>query len=136
MNGFMIGARVEVRYHVKPPKLATVRATTTNGQISVTALGGKLVAQTTNGGVSAKDLSGGVDAQTTNGGVSVELASLGTDKVELKTTNGGIDVSGVKVEATGEQTRRRVEGRINGGGTPIELRTTNGGIRVRSRVTS
>ncbi len=154
MAGFMIGAGFEVRYHVKAPKLATVRATTTNGQIGVTALGGKLIAQTTNGGVSAKDLSGGVEARTTNGGVSVELASLGAGKVELETTNGGvtltlpesakanlaasctnggIDVSGVKVETTGEQTRRRVEGRINGGGTSIELRTTNGGIRVRSR---
>ena len=122
MNGLMIGAGFEVRYHVKAPKLATVRATTTNGQIGVTALGGKLIAQTTNGGVSAKALSGGVDARTTNGGVSVELAALGADKVELRTTNGGvaltlpetakanlaasctnggIDVSGIKVETTG-----------------------------------
>ena len=157
ITGLMIGAGFEVRYHVKAPKLATVRATTTNGAIGVTALGGRLIAQTTNGGVSAKDLSGGVEARATNGGVSVELASLGPERVELETTNGGvtltlpetakanltasctnggIDVSGVRVQTTGEQTRRRVEGRINGGGTSIELRTTNGGIRVRSRTTA
>ena len=35
MTGFMIGAGFEVRYHVKKPKSATVRATTTNGGIRV-----------------------------------------------------------------------------------------------------
>ena len=142
---------------MKAPKGATVRATTTNGEIDVAALGGKLIAQTTNGDLSAKDLTGGVDARTTNGDVRIDVASLGADRVELTTTNGsvtlmlpetakadlsasctngGIDVSAVKVDPTGEQTRRRVEGRINGGGTPIQLRTTNGRIRVRPRVTS
>ena len=117
------------------------------------ALSGKLIAQTTNGDLSAKNLTGGVDARTTNGDIRIDVASLGADRVALTTTNGsvtlmlpetakadlsasctngGIDVSAVK----GEQTRRRVEGRINGGGTPIQLRTTNGRIRVRPRVTS
>ena len=148
MHGIMIGAGFEVRYYVKAPKGATVRATTTNGEIDVAALSGDL---------SAKDLTGGVDARTTNGDVRIDVASLGPDRVELTTTNGsvtltlpetakadlsasctngGIDVSAVRVDATGEQTRRRVEGRINGGGTPIQLRTTNGRIRVRPRATS
>jgi DUF4097 and DUF4098 domain-containing protein YvlB len=142
---------------VKAPKGATVRATTTNGEIDVAALGGKLIAQTTNGDLRAKNLTGGVDARTTNGDVRIDVASLGADRVELTTTNGsvtlmlpetakadlsasctngGIDVSAVKVDPTAEQTRRRVEGRINGGGTPIQLRTTNGRIRVRPRATS
>jgi DUF4097 and DUF4098 domain-containing protein YvlB len=156
-NGIMIGARFEVRYYVKAPKGATVRATTTNGEIDVAALSGKLIAQTTNGHLNAKDLTGGVDARTTNGDVRIDVASLGADRVELTTTNGSvtlmmpetakadlsasctngrIDVSALMVDATGEQTRRRVEGRINGGGTPIQLRTTNGRIRVRPRAVS
>ena len=157
INGIMIGARFEVRYYVKAPKGTTVRATTTNGEIDVAALGGKLIAQTTNGDLRAKNLTGGVDARTTNGDVRIDVASLGADRVELTTTNGSvtlmlpetakadlsasctngrIDISDVKVDATGEWTRRRVEGRINGGGTPIQLRTTNGRIRVRPRATS
>jgi hypothetical protein len=32
-----------------------------------------------------------------------------------------------------EQSRRRVEGKMNGGGVNIELKTTNGGIRIRGR---
>lgn len=154
IGGILIGAGYEVRYVVKAPKTARVRATNTNGAIALTSLAGSVVARTTNGGVSGKNLSGGVEARSTNGGVSVDVTSLGDAKIQLQTTNGGvtltlpetaradlsasctnggIDVSGVKVELSGEQSRRRLEGRINGGGTPIELRTTNGGIRVRAR---
>jgi len=153
--GFTIGASFEVRYHVRAPKAALVRATNTNGAVSVSGMSGRMAAHTTNGAVVAKDLTGGIDAQTTNGSVSVELASLGSDKVQLRTvngaltltlpatakadlsascTNGSIDVSGIKLAVSGELSRRRVEGKLNGGGTPIDLRTTNGGIRVRSRV--
>ena len=52
--------------------------------------------------------------------------------VSASCTNGRIQVSGPKLEVT-EQSRRRLEGRMNGGGTSIELHTTNGSIRVRSR---
>ena len=78
---------------VKAPKGATVRATTTNGEIDVAALGGKLIAQTTNGDLRAKNLTGGVDARTTNGDVRIDVASLGTDRVELTTTNGSVTLT-------------------------------------------
>jgi DUF4097 and DUF4098 domain-containing protein YvlB len=32
-----------------------------------------------------------------------------------------------------EQSRRRVEGTMNGGGATVELKTVNGGIRIRGR---
>jgi len=32
-----------------------------------------------------------------------------------------------------DRSRRRIVGRINGGGTPIQLSTTNGAIRVQAR---
>jgi len=47
-------------------------------------------------------------------------------------TNGGVSYSDVKLDVT-EKSRRRLEARMNGGGTPIELHTTNGGIRIRNR---
>lgn len=153
MSGVMIGAGIEVRYHVKAPKNAVVSASNTNGLVSLTGLAGKITAHTTNGGVRGTNLTGGVDASATNGGVSVEFASVGRDPIRMSTTNGGvtiglpddtkadvvatctnggISVSGVKLEVT-EQSRRRVEGKMNGGGTSIELRTTNGGVRIRGR---
>jgi hypothetical protein len=153
ISGIMIGASLEVRYHVKAPKNAVIDATNTNGQISLTGMNGKVTAHTTNGGVVGRNLTGGVDATSTNGGVNIELASIGPDRISLRTTNGGVTLtvpenakadvtatctnggiqfSGVKMEVS-EQSRRKLEGKLNGGGTPIELRTTNGGVRLRSK---
>ena len=153
MDGILIAASYEVQYEVKAPRGALVDAITTNGQIVLTALAGKITARSTNGGVKATDLSGPVDARSTNGQVAVDLKSLGPDKIYLGTTNGGVlltlpetakadvtagwtnggfSITGLKLD-TSQDARRHIEGKINGGGTPIELHTTNGGIRVRAR---
>lgn len=154
MGGILLGAGFEVRYHVRAPKNAVVNVTNTNGLVTLTSLGGKVMARTTNGGVTGKGLTGGLDARSTNGMVSIDLASVGAGSISLGTTNGGVlltlpdsakaDLSasctngGINVSALdkleiSERSRRRVEGRLNGGGTPISLETTNGGIRVRPR---
>jgi hypothetical protein len=156
MSGIMIGAAFEVRYHVRAPKNAVINVTNTNGQVALTALGGNVRAHTTNGGVNGRNLTGGVDAQSTNGGVTIDMASVGADRISVRTTNGGVTLTlpdsaranlsasctngGINVSAlekfeVSEQSRRRVEGRLNGGGTAIEVTTTNGGIRVRPRDT-
>ena len=153
ISGIMFGAAFEVRYHVRAPQNAVIDVSNTNGLVTVNGMSGRVVAHTTNGGVTGKGLSGGVDARATNGGVNIELASVGSDRIALRTTNGGvtltvpesakadvsasctnggISVSGVKLEVS-EQSRRRLEGKLNGGGTPIELHTTNGGVRLRSK---
>jgi Putative adhesin len=154
MSGIMIGAAFEVRYHVRAPKNAFVNVANTNGQVALTGLAGKVVAHTTNGGVTARGLTGGVEARSTNGVVNIDLASVGPEPISAKTTNGAVvvslpesakaDVSAswtnggirvapeLKLEET-EKSRRRFEGRLNGGGTSIELQTTNGGIRLRPR---
>jgi len=156
MNGIMIGAGFEVRYHVRAPKNTVVNLTNTNGVVSVTAMTGKVIAHTTNGGVRGTALAGGVDARTTNGGVVIDMAAVGPDKIALETTNGGVTLAlpetakatvaasctngGISVgtldnfEVT-EKSRRRLEGKLNGGGTLVDLQTTNGGIRLRSRDT-
>jgi hypothetical protein len=156
MSGIMIGAGFEVRYHVRAPKNALVNVTNTNGLVSVKGLAGKVVAHTTNGGVKGSGLSGGVDARTTNGGVTIDMASLGADPILLETTNGGVSLAlpekakatvtasctngGISVGSldnfeVSEKSRRRLEGKLNGGGTSVELHTTNGGVRLRSRDT-
>jgi hypothetical protein len=152
MSGIMVGASIEVRYHVRAPKSVKIHVSNTNGLVSLSDLSGPIEARTTNGGVRGYDLSGRVDASTTNGGVAIDLASV-TDEVRLSTTNGGvtiglpdsakanivatctnggISVNGVKMEIS-EQSRRRVEGTMNGGGVSVELKTTNGGVRIRKK---
>jgi putative adhesin len=154
LSGVIIGASVEVQYHVRVPKSALVRIRTTNGVIAVDGLTGRLVANTSNGPISARNLSGGVEARATNGRVEIDVNVVGGDPIDLRTTNGAIqlrlpetakvnlsagcvngeiDTSGLTLELMGEQSRRRVRGRMNGGGTPIELNTVNGKIEVSAR---
>lgn len=151
LTGIVIGVAFEVRYHVRVPTAALVRLRTTNGAITVAELAGRLVVTTVNGAITGRNLNGGVEARAVNGAVTVEIRSLGDELIELRTvngelkltlpgnaranlsanvTNGVIDTSGLTLDLMGEQTRRRVRGRLNGGGTPIELTTTNGPIRV------
>jgi hypothetical protein len=156
ISGIMIGAGFEVRYHVRAPKGALVNVTNTNGQVAVNTLSGKVVAHTTNGTVKGTNLSGGVDGGTTNGSISIDMVSIGSDRIALETTNGsvtlmlpekgkasisasvtngGINVGSLDNFEVTEKARRRLEGKLNGGGTEVELHTTNGSIRLRSRDT-
>jgi len=99
-------------------------------------------------------LSGGVDARATNGSVTIELGTLGDDPIDVRTTNGNvqvtlpknakanlsascangtIDVSAVEMQPMGEQSKRRVRGRLNGGGTPVDVATVNGRVMISTR---
>ncbi len=154
LGGILIGVSIEVRYRVRVPKTALVRVRTANGEIAVDSLAGRLVATTANGGVTGRDLGGGVEARVVNGPVTIDMRSVGTDPIDLRTVNGtvqltlpdtakanvsanctncAIGVSDLTLELMGEQSKRRVRGRMNGGGTPIDLVTTNGTIRIARR---
>jgi len=152
INGILIGASFEVRYRVKVPKGAMVRASTVNGGVEVRSLSGRVVARTTNGGVVANDMSGGLEARTVNGGVRAAFSSIGNNDITLGTVNGGVRVivpesakatlnatwvnGGFHTEALKFEIRdsgkRHFEGLLNGGGTPINVNTVNGGIRASS----
>lgn len=152
--GGMFGGSQQVEYTVKIPTSAEGRFTTVNGGIELTGLKGRVNAETTNGGIKGHDLSGQLDASTTNGGVEIELANVSESGVKLgctnggielrlpasakatisaRVTNGGISTDGLQLEHTGEATRRRLDGRLNGGGPRIEIEGTNGGIRISGR---
>jgi DUF4097 and DUF4098 domain-containing protein YvlB len=152
VEGILIGARYEVRYHVKVPRTASVRAVTVNGGVEARSLGGRLVARTTNGGITGTALSGGVEARVVNGGIKVRLASVGKDDIVMTTVNGGvrlalpetskatvsagwvnggIKMSGLKFEVR-DESRRHFEGLLNGGGTTVTLNTVNGGVTIAS----
>lgn len=152
-SGFF-GRGGEVRYTIKLPVGAQVKLETVNGGIELENLQGRAELDTTNGGIVARGLVGPLDAETTNGGIEVDLEQVANDGVQLEctnggirvrmprtaradlrasVTNGGIDVSGLDLEVTGEQTRRRLEGRLNGGGPQILIEGTNGGIRVTGK---
>lgn len=151
--GGLFGSSAEVRYEVRVPRHSVVHFTTVNGGIELDGIEGRIDADTTNGGITGRQLAGSISASTTNGGVDLEMTTLADGGATLKCvngglklrlpadakatisasiTNGGIDTNGLPLE-TSESSRRRLEGRLNGGGAPVRLSGTNGGISVRAR---
>jgi len=155
LEGIVMNAgNVQVEYNIKVPAGAEVRLTTVNGGIEIAGLTGRVMAETTNGGVEARGVSGQLEASTTNGGLDIDLKSVAEGGVKLECTNGGIKVrlprdakatisasianggisaGDLPIDITGENTRRRLQGRMNGGGPRLEIEGTNGGIRLTGR---
>jgi DUF4097 and DUF4098 domain-containing protein YvlB len=154
-SGLFNHGGVEVAYSVRVPSGADVKFTTVNG-IEVARINGRVAVETVNGGIVARDLGGGsLDASTVNGGIDVNLSRMPERGVKLGCTNGGIKLrlppdakadfsvrvvnGGIDVDAdalalqTSEKTRRRFEGRLNGGGPRIDIDGTNGGVRIAAR---
>lgn len=148
--GFTTG-NGEVRYVIRVPVGANVKLETVNGGIEVTNVKGRAELETTNGGIVARGIAGGLEASTTNGGVEAELTTLAADGVQMecvngglklrlpraaradlsaRIVNGGISVDGLDLERVGEQTRRSLDARLNGGGPRVRLEGTNGGVRI------
>jgi len=112
---------------------AAVKAETTNGNIEGSGLGSAIVASTTNGSIkiSMAGLAGdGIKAETTNGSIELKLPEAAKATVSARCVNGGIAVNDLAFEKVGEGTKRKLDGKINGGGAPVSLETVNGSIRV------
>lgn len=154
LGGIVIGVEIDVNYHLKVPANARLRVRAANGAVTVADMSGRVVISSANGEVVGRNLRGGVDARAVNKSLTIGLAAFGSDPVDLRATNGHveltlpadtnasfdancnngtIDVMNLRLEPVGEQTKRRVRGRLNAGGTPINITTVNGDIHVRPR---
>jgi hypothetical protein len=143
---------IEVNYTIRAPRSARVSIENVNGDLRLTGVLAGLKAETTNGTVRGEGLGNTVVAASTNGGIKIQMASIGGDGVVLETTNGTIDLKlpadakatlsarcvngGIRLadeipfEKSGEGSRRKLDGAINGGGVAVRLETVNGSIRV------
>jgi hypothetical protein len=162
IEGLLVGVSFDVTYRVRVPAGAGVRVQTSNGDITVTGVSGRLVANSANGNIKGEKLGGGVETRTNNGLTAVDLNALGVDPIVMRGTNGNLElvlpaetdanltastvegevtVTGLTVEPTGEPgpgrgRGRRLRGRLNAGGTSIELQTVHGNITISARVPS
>ncbi len=148
------GSSASVAYTIDVPQNCNLRIETTNGSIEVASVNGAILLETTNGKVTARELGGEVQVKTTNGSISADLVAIrpnseldfastnGSIKVYLprdtafevhgKTTNGSIR-SDFPVIVRGKYGSKRLEGKVNGGGTRLFLDTTNGSIALLER---
>jgi hypothetical protein len=153
VSGLLIGVSYQVRYHVRAPNSVVARMRVTNGVVTAKRFSGHLIATSTNGGIVGEALGGKLEARSTNGAVRIALQQVAPAGVTLRTTNGRVDLSlpasakadlsaecrnggvtveGLSFEPSGEQSRRAMRGKLNGGGAPIDVETTNGAVRIRS----
>jgi DUF4097 and DUF4098 domain-containing protein YvlB len=151
-HGIQLTLRESLRvdYDIRVPRSLNVTIKTTNGAVDVEGIGGVLTVNAVNGRVRATSLGSGADVTSVNGQTALEFATLGEAGVRCKTTNGQIVVtipSGAKatiaarvvnglirtenlaVQET-ENSRRRLDATVGGGGPEIRLEATNGEIRV------
>jgi len=155
MSGF---SGHEVEWTVRVPSGVKVDLRTVNGGVKLTGLDADIVAKSTNGGVSGRNISAQVvEATAVNGGVDIDFsAQLSADaRVEIESVNGAVAIGlhpasqatisaraangGVRVndldiqreaEASTRESRRRLQGTMNGGGARVDLSTVNGGVRL------
>ena len=148
----------EVEWTVKVPKGVIVDLRTVNGGVRINGLQGEVHAKTTNGGVKglnisttileASSVNGGIDIEfaspldanatveieTVNGGVSLGLPSESKVTITARAVNGGVRVSDLDVQkqdqSNDRESKRRLEGTLNGGGAKVTISTTNGGVRI------
>ncbi len=148
--GFTVSLQRRVDFEVRVPRWADVKLSATNGDMEVTGLRGMFRAESTNGRVVGSALEGGATVETTNGVVNLDFAKLADPGVTCETTNGTISVTVPKntdarisarvtngaistsdlALAVSEQSRRRLDASIGGGGPSIKLETTNGSIAI------
>lgn len=110
---------------------ADVDAETVNGSITVETEG-VARAETVNGSVQATmgrtDWSSDLEIETVNGSIRLTLPSTASTTLDAETVNGRIHSD---FEVTdGTSTRRRLTGKIGGGGRAMSLATVNGSIQI------
>jgi hypothetical protein len=149
-RGGWLGGGGKVDYRVSVPRGARVRVGTVNGRVEVDGVAGTVRASTVNGSVEGARLGGEVEASAVNGSVEVALERVApSGRSRLSTTNGSVrltlprdasaDVEARTVNGSvrcdfdldgARKTRKKVEGRIGGGGARFELATVNGSARI------
>src|SRR5438128_1094552 len=141
-SGFPFGRRRRLSFVTGPITLSVVALATIWSASGCKAAVGELTARVSDQWTrtyplsASGELEGGVEARTVNGQLVISLRTVGRDPIDLRTTNGPvrltfpstaklnlsastvngpIDTSGLALDLMGEQSHRRVRGRLNGG---------------------
>jgi hypothetical protein len=112
-------------------------ARTSNGRIEFTNITGPIETRTSNGSIaieSPQPLAAGnsIKCETSNGSVRLELAHASAFDLEARTSNGRIRTNFDVDRTDGGDSKRRINGTVNGGGPLLDLTTTNGSISIDS----
>ena len=145
------GNRAKINFDAQVPRGVRLDAKTTNGRVHCLNLDSVVQAATTNGDVEVST-SEWASARTTNGGVRVSMGNAKwSGELELKTTNGSVDVTlpasaefqvhaattngGIQTDfpitVQGRFGPKSLSGTVGAGGRELNVATTNGAIELK-----
>lgn len=125
---------------------------TSGGSIVVGKITGDVYARTSGGGIRVEEVSGSIKAATSGGSIRASILKQPEADCHLATSGGSITVylvEGVKLDVNartsggrvridfpvtiqgGIISRRKLQGKVNGGGPGLYLRTSGGSINIR-----
>ncbi|WP_034474754.1 DUF4097 family beta strand repeat-containing protein [Aestuariibacter salexigens] len=127
-----------------------IEADTSGGSINIGRVIGNVDVRTSGGSIRTEQIEGQIDANTSGGSIHVEFAKQLTADAGLFTSGGSItaylpDDIAIDIDAStsggsvksdfdvdGVTKKRRISGKINGGGPELTLRTSGGTVRIKS----
>lgn len=128
----------------------TVEANTSGGSISLGSIEGDVNVQTSGGAIRVEEVAGNIDAHTSGGSINAKISKQPSDDCSLRTSGGSVTVylapeiavdldastSGGRVKSEfdvdGTSKKKRISGKINGGGPNLVLKTSGGSVRIKS----
>ena len=153
--GWLFGAggnSFSVQYEIKVPGSIDLNIETTNGNVQIEGVDGRLRLESTNGQISGREIQGLTRCKTTNGTINIEFSGIrGDDKMTFKSTNGSIKLylpddfsADVDLKTTngrissdfpldGRESRTHFSGVIGDKRNELSCTTTNGNIGLYKR---
>ena len=128
---------------------------TVNGNVNISGVSGKVVAESVNGDLDIEDLSGDVGLSTVNGSIDAIFSRLGDEQrvkaetvngrvtiklpenadvqISADTLNGGISANDFGLEVEKGFVGSDLNGSIGNGSARLNIDTVNGGIKIRKK---
>jgi hypothetical protein len=124
-----------------------IDASTSGGRIDGDNIGGDLSARTSGGSVHLKNIRATLEASTSGGSMDIQITELG-NYVRVSNSGGSIDIQlpankGLDLDLSGNNIKtdtlknfsgsvddNSVEGKLNGGGTPVKVHAGSGHVRI------
>lgn len=127
----------------------TVNVRTSGGSIELGRMQGDVDVDTSGGSIKVEEVYGNISAHTSGGSIRAKITQQPTQDVTLSTSGGSVtatlfssiavdldaSTSGGRVrtdfEVDGNTTKRRIRGKINGGGPELKLKTSGGSVNIQ-----
>jgi len=118
-----------ISFWLTVPKISNLDMNTTNGEINIYDIEGKVFSKSTNGSIQLENISGNTELRTTNGSVNTKNV---IGDIDVKTTNGKIVISNIEGNVVARTTNgeilvdilKSIKEKI------MNFRTTNGSVTL------